>query len=230
MKRYTAIVLAGGAGKRMGSTVHKQYLQLAGKPVIYYALRAFEESRVTDIVLVTGEGETEYCRREIIEPYGLQRIRAVVEGGRERYHSVQKGLLAAHGADYVLIHDGVRPFVTTDIIHRSMECVRQHGACIAGIPVKDTIKRVGAEGFVEETPERSVLWQIQTPQTFSFSLISEAYGRMSGQEERMVTDDAMVVEQTMGIRVKVIEGSYRNIKLTTPEDLTVAEAFLAQEG
>ena len=225
-EKFTAIVLAAGSGKRMNSKVHKQYLTVAGKPVLYYALRAFEQSEVSEIVLVTGAGEEAYCRKEIIEKYGLKKVAAVVPGGRERYHSVYEGLCAARGADYVLIHDGARPMVDEDIIRRSMEAVKRYGACAAGMPVKDTIKLSDEEGFAEQTPERSRLWQIQTPQSFSYPLILGAYQKMLCNEDDAITDDAMVVERITERKVKLIEGSYRNIKITTPDDLVVAEAYL----
>ncbi|MBO5522903.1 MAG: 2-C-methyl-D-erythritol 4-phosphate cytidylyltransferase, partial [Roseburia sp.] len=165
MKKYTAVVLAAGAGKRMNTKVHKQYLEVAGKPLLYYTLKAFEESGVDDIVLVTGAGEETYCRREIVEKYGFHKIKAVVPGGKERYHSVYQGLLAAEGADYVLIHDGARPLVEQEVIERCMESVEKYQACVVGMPVKDTIKIVDREQFAKETPDRSTLWQVQTPQT-----------------------------------------------------------------
>lgn len=226
-EKITAIILAAGSGRRMNSAVPKQYLLLDGRPVLYYTLRAFEESAVTDIVLVIGADEMEYCRQEFMEKYRLSKITAVVAGGRERYHSVYEGLKAAAGSDYVLIHDGARPFVTADVIARSIEAVKVSGACAAGMPVKDTIKVVDADGLVKETPVRSTLWQIQTPQSFSCPLITRAYKEMiaSGRESS-VTDDAMVLERMTGQRVRVIEGDYRNIKITTPEDLLVAEAYL----
>lgn len=226
MERIAAIVLAAGAGKRMNSTVHKQYMALAGKPVLSYALKTFEESEVTDIILVVGAGEIEYCRKEIVEKFSIGKVRAIVEGGRERYHSVYAGLRAAEKADYVLIHDGARPFVTVDMISRSMDCVRKGQSCVVGMPVKDTIKVVGEDGVAKETPERSTLWQIQTPQTFSYSLIKSAYEKVIASDDSTVTDDAMVLEKAIGQSVKVIEGSYRNLKITTPEDLIVAEAYL----
>lgn len=228
MERITAIVLAAGAGRRMNSDIHKQYMLLMEKPVLYYALDAFEKSMVTDIVIVTGAGETEYCRREIVEQYGIQKVHAIVEGGKERYHSVYEGLKAAKGADYVLIHDGARPLVTADMIARSIETVRNTAACVVGMPVKDTIKVVGEDGFAKETPDRSTLWQIQTPQSFSYTLITEAYEKVLASGDRMVTDDAMVLEKAAGQSVRIIEGSYRNIKITTPEDLLVAEAYLQE--
>lgn len=226
MEKITAIVLAAGAGKRMNSDVHKQYMMLEGRPVIYYALKAFEESVVTDIVLVVGAGEVDYCQHEIINKYKFAKVSAIVEGGRERYHSVYEGLRVATGSDYVLIHDGARPFVTEEIILRSVECAREHSACVVGMPVKDTIKVVGADGFAKNTPNRSTLWQVQTPQTFSYAMIYEAYQKAIAQEDDSITDDAMVLERMTGMQVKVIEGSYQNIKITTPEDIIVAEAYL----
>lgn len=228
MEKYTAIVLAAGMGKRMNSSVPKQYLMIAGRPVLYYALKAFEESDVTDIVLVVGEGEVSYCREEIVEKYALRKISAVIEGGKERYYSVYEGLKAAKGADYVLIHDGARPLVTGEIIRRAIQTVLQEQACVVGMPVKDTIKIIGEDGRAEATPDRSRLWQIQTPQVFSYDMIFDAYERVIGQGDIAVTDDAMVLEHVTGRKVKVIEGSYENIKITTPEDLLIAETYLKQ--
>lgn len=226
MEKITAIVLAAGAGKRMNSAVHKQYMQLEGKPLLYYALKAFEASAVTDIVLVVGAGEISYCKETIVDQYGIEKVSRIVTGGKERYHSVYEGLKAADGAQYVLIHDGARPFVTEEIIKYSIDTAKEYGACVVGMPVKDTIKVIGEDGFAKETPARSSLWQIQTPQTFSYPLILQAYERVLAQGDSAVTDDAMVLEQTMGQQVKVIEGDYRNIKITTPEDILVAEAYL----
>lgn len=230
MEKIAAIVLAAGAGKRMNSAVHKQYMLLEGKPVLYYALKAFEESEVTEIILVVGAGEEEYCRTEIIEKYGIGKVRAVVQGGRERYHSVYAGLNAAQGADYVLIHDGARPLVTADIIKRSIECVRTGQSCVVGMPVKDTIKILDNDGFAKETPDRRTLWQMQTPQTFPYQLIKAAYEKIIAEDDSTVTDDAMVLEKAAGQRVKVIEGGYQNLKITTPEDLLVASAYLKSKS
>lgn len=229
MAKYTAVILSAGKGSRMGSSVHKQYLMLAGKPVIYYALKAFEDSPVDEIVLVTGAGEEGFCRREIVERYGFAKVAHIVPGGRERYHSVYCGLQCCEGADYVLIHDGARPFVSHDIIVRSMEMAAAKQACIAGVPVKDTIKVTDSHGVVCNTPDRSTLWSIQTPQTFSYSLIRSAYERMLEQEDAGITDDAMVAERYGNIPVHILMGSYENLKITTPEDLQMAEAFLANE-
>lgn len=225
--KTTAIVLAAGSGKRMNSKVHKQYLLLKGKPVLYYSLKAFEDSQVEDIILVVGAGELEFCRKEIVEQHGIEKVRAIVEGGKERYHSVYEGLKAAGKTDYVLIHDGARPFVTREIIERTIGAVCEHKACVVGMPVKDTIKIVDENTFAKETPNRSNVWQVQTPQAFSYDLIYDAYTKLLAEEDSTITDDAMVIERMTNYKVKLIEGSYQNIKITTPEDLLVAEAYLS---
>lgn len=231
--RTTAIVLAAGQGKRMQSSVHKQYLLIREKPILYYSLKAFEDSEIDDIILVVGEGEESFCKKEIVDRYGLRRIRAVVEGGKERYHSVAYGLRAiCWPCDYVFIHDGARPFLDGAIIKRALEEVIESGACVVGMPVKDTIKIADDEGFVVSTPNRSRTWQIQTPQVFARQLIAKAYEKLLAQEQELsaegvtVTDDAMVVEYFMKVPVKLVPGSYINIKITTPEDLKVAEVFV----
>ena len=224
--KTTAIVLAAGSGKRMNSEVHKQYLLIKEKPVLYYSLKAFEDSQVDDIVLVVGAGEVEYCKKEIIENYGFLKVRAIVEGGKERYHSVYEGLKAAKETDYVLIHDGARPFITQEIISHTIEAVCKYQACVVGMPVKDTIKIVDIDNCAKETPNRSTVWQVQTPQAFSYSLIFDAYTKMFEAEDSAITDDAMVVERMTSQKVRLIKGSYQNIKITTPEDLLIAEVYL----
>lgn len=224
--KFTAIVLSAGKGSRMNSGIHKQYLLLNGRPVITYSLEAFEKSPVDEVILVTGQGEEEYCRKEIVEAYGFSKVGKIVAGGKERYHSVFCGLQAVTDTDYVLIHDGARPFVTEAIIARTMETVRKTNACVVGMHVKDTIKITDEKDIVKETPERNNVWMVQTPQAFSCPLISHAYEKMLLQEDAAITDDAMVVEKMCQVPVTLIEGSYRNIKITTPEDMLVAEAFL----
>ena len=225
-QKYPAIVLAAGSGKRMNSKVHKQYLIIQDRPVLYYSLKAFEDSAVDEIVLVVGKGEEEFCRKEIVDKYGISKVKAIVEGGKERYHSVFEGLKQTSDADYVLIHDGARPFVNQDIIRRCMQEVQKYQACVVGMPVKDTIKIADEEGYAKQTPDRKNVWMIQTPQTFSYALIYEAYGEMLKTEDTAITDDAMVLERIEGKKSKLIEGSYRNIKITTPEDLLIANVYL----
>lgn len=225
-QKYTAIVMAAGSGKRMNSKVHKQYLIIQDRPVLYYSLKAFEDSEVDEIVLVVGKGEEKFCRKEIVDKYGISKVKAIVEGGKERYHSVFEGLKQTSDADYVLIHDGARPFVNQDIIRRCMQEVQKYQACVVGMPVKDTIKIADEEGYAKQTPDRKNVWMIQTPQTFSYALIYEAYEEMLKTEDTAITDDAMVLERIKGKKSKLIEGSYRNIKITTPEDLLIANVYL----
>lgn len=225
-QKYTAIVLAAGSGKRMNSKVHKQYLIIQDRPVLYYSLKAFEDSAVDEIVLVVGKGEEKFCRKEIVDKYGISKVKAIIEGGKERYHSVFEGLKQTSDADYVLIHDGARPFVNQDIIRRCMQEVQKYQACVVGMPVKDTIKIADEEGYAKQTPDRKNVWMIQTPQTFSYALIYEAYEEMLKTEDTAITDDAMVLERIKGKKSKLIEGSYRNIKITTPEDLLIANVYL----
>ena len=225
-QKYAAIVLAAGSGKRMNSQVHKQYLIIQDRPVLYYSLKAFEDSAVDEIVLVVGKGEEEFCRKEIVDKYGISKVKAIVEGGKERYHSVFEGLKQTSDADYVLIHDGARPFVNQEIIRRCMLEVQEYQACVVGMPVKDTIKIADEGGYAKQTPDRKNVWMIQTPQTFSYALIYEAYEEMLKTEDTAITYDAMVLERIKGKKSKLIEGSYRNIKITTPEDLLIANVYL----
>ena len=225
-EKCTAIVLAAGQGKRMGTKTQKQYLEINGKPVLYYSLSAFEQSSLIDeIVLVVGQGQETYCREQILDPYGIKKVAAIVEGGAERYHSVWKGLQKVTGG-YVFIHDGARPFITEEILDRVYKEVQECKACVVGMTVKDTIKVADANEFVETTPERSKVWLIQTPQVFEAGLVKEAYAKIMEQKQTNVTDDAMVVEQMLGNKVKLVKGSYENIKITTPEDLEIAKIFV----
>ncbi len=232
--KTVAVVLAAGSGSRMKSDVKKQYLDLGGKPLIYYSLKAFEESMIDDIVLVVSRGDVDYVQKEIVEKYGFDKVTAVVEGGLYRYHSVRLGLQAADpNCDYAFIHDGARPFVTRDIITRSLHAVKEYGACVVGMPVKDTIKIADDKGFAQMTPDREKTWLIQTPQVFSFKMILELYQRLDREEGELmekginITDDAMVVEYFSDTKVKLVEGAYTNIKITTPEDIQTAEAILS---
>lgn len=229
-EKCTAIVLAAGQGKRMGTEVQKQYLEIGGKPVLYYSLHAFEQSEFIDeIILVVGENQEEYCKKEIVSQYGIQKVKAIVQGGAERYHSVWNGLQEVADG-YVFIHDGARPFINEEILERVYREVQAHKACVVGMPVKDTIKVSDDKGFVEDTPDRSHLWLIQTPQVFETSLVKHAYEKLMSREQKQVTDDAMVVEQMLGSKVKLVEGAYENIKITTPEDLEIAGAFLEKQS
>ncbi len=238
MEKTVAVVLAAGAGKRMHSKVPKQYLLLCGRPVLYYTLKALQESFIDEIVLVAGAGEIEYCRLEIVEKYAFSKVTHITKGGRERYHSVYHGLMAAAacfgdgGDGIVFIHDGARPFVTDQILERVRLGAREYGACAAGMPAKDTIKIVDENNISLSTPNRKHVWMVQTPQAFSYRLACLAYGMLMQEESSLlaqgicVTDDTMVVEHFLKHPARMVEGSYANMKITTPEDLKAAEAFL----
>lgn len=234
-KRCIAVVLSAGQGKRMRAQVQKQYIELDKRPVIYYTLAAFQNSEIIDdIILVVGKGQEDYAYEEIVRKYGFSKVKAIVPGGSERYESVWHGLrIVKNGAlgkdaedSYTFIHDGARLFVTEEILERAYDTVSRHRACVAGMPVKDTIKLVDENAFSVKTPERKYVWAVQTPQVFETSLIIEAYSRLMETDCIHVTDDAMVVEQMMDVPVKLFEGSYENIKITTPEDLDIAKMFL----
>lgn len=233
MSYTTAIILAAGQGKRMNSDVHKQYLLINDRPILYYSLKAFENSFIDNIVLVVGKGEQEYCKKEIVEKYGIQKISAIVEGGKERYHSVAYGLRAINwNCDYVFIHDGARPFVDNQILNRVYREVIISKACVVGMPVKDTIKIADSDECVDSTPDRSRVWQVQTPQVFDKCIILESYEKLLSEEYDLIsngvsiTDDAMVLEYYTDYKIKLVKGSYQNIKITTPEDLEIAKVFV----
>ncbi len=216
----TAIILAAGRGRRMGSDVPKQFLMLDGEPIIVKTLRVFDESpEIDEILLVTSEDYVSYCQSEIVDAYRIKKVRDIIVGGAERYHSVWNALLACEHSDYVMIQDGARPFVTEEILKRVDAAMRTYGTAVVGMPSKDTVKIVDDDGFVAATPDRSHVWTIQTPQAFSYSLIRRANEIMMERGMDGVTDDAMIVEASGLSQVRLVEGSYENIKITTPDDL-----------
>lgn len=230
MNKITAIVLAAGSGSRMKSKTKKQFMEIKGKPVIWYSLFEIEKSRVDEIILVTGKEDIDYCKKEIVEKYNLKKIKNVVAGGSERYESVYNGLKEVTG-NIVLIHDGARPLINNEIIERSIEGTIKSDACVVGVPVKDTIKRANKEGYIIDTPNRSELWITQTPQSFKTDLVKMAYKKMKEELEKgnttlNITDDAMVVEEFTTNQVRFVQGDYKNIKVTTPEDIDIAELFI----
>lgn len=227
-EKCTAIVLAAGQGKRMGTKVQKQYLEILGKPVLFYSLNTFQKLDIIDeIILVVGENQEEYCQKEIVEKFGITKVSKIVRGGSERYDSVWNGLQVMTEDGFVFIHDGARPFVTEEILAHAYKAVQEEKACVVGMPAKDTIKIVDDNRFAKETPDRNYVWLVQTPQVFETSLIKKAYSLLMKQEIIQVTDDAMVVEKMLQRNVKLVEGSYENIKITTPEDLKIAETILS---
>lgn len=230
MDKLTAIIPAAGQGRRMKSYLSKQFMLLQDLPIIVHTLRVFQAAEIIDnIVLVCASGEEGYYRKEILLNYEITKPTAVVTGGKERQDSVYCGLLSVTDShNFVMVHDGARPLVTVDLITRVAEEVRANIAVVAGVPVKDTIKRTDAGGNIIETLDRERLWHIQTPQAFDVNLLKRAHGQAK-TADYYGTDDASLVER-MGHPVKIIPGSYENIKITTPEDIVVAETILQGRG
>lgn len=216
MKKTGAVIAAGGMGKRMGVGFPKQFILLDDKPILLHTAEKFEKCSEIDEIIVVTEKDSIALTKEILK--GIKKLKAVVPGGAERQNSVFNGLNAlSEDIDYVLIHDGVRPFIENSNILKIIEEVKVYKACVMGVKTKDTIKICTPEGIVADTPKRDLLWNAQTPQTFEVKLIKEAYRRII-EKGISVTDDSMAAEY-MGIKVKMTEGSYSNIKITTPEDL-----------
>lgn len=251
--KKTAIILAGGSGTRMGMEIPKQYIEYKGKPILYYTIKTFEDSIVDEIILVIRKGDYDRCLNQIINKYKFKKVRSIVYGGAERYLSVKAGLdainltnqsveheaynsinyVANNETEYlkqdgiVFIHDGARPCISSRVIERCYENVLKYKACIAAVPVKDTIKVVDKDGFAVTTPDRDTLWQVQTPQVFDVKLIKQAYDNMfSSPVKCNITDDAMIVEKYTDYKVKIVEGSYNNIKITTKEDLDMLASIM----
>lgn len=230
MKKVTAIIVAGGSGKRMGMSIKKQYILLQEKEVLTHTLEVFNKSNCIDeIIVVVSEDEIQKVQQEIIEKYKLHKVAKVVAGGAERQDSVYQGLLAVdEHTEYVMIHDGARPFIKEETLQQALKVTMEQEASIVAVPVKDTIKmsRVGSQE-VESTPQRERLWSVQTPQSFKKSLLLEAY-KYAKAHNLKVTDDSMLVE-AYGHPVYIVDGDYTNIKITTPEDLLLGEAILRGE-
>ena len=226
--RTLAIILAGGAGKRMGTATNKQFLLIDKKPIIVHTLQIFEDCRSIDgIYLVVNQKDLPLIQEEILETYRFNKLMKLVIGGKLRQDSVRNGLEAIENpCDIVIIHDGARPLVSPSFIEKGISLMEVFDAVIPALPVKDTVKSVSKEGFVSKTLARDTLWNIQTPQTFKFELILKAY--RDGKAKKLHGyDDATFVEH-LGKKIKVIEGSPYNIKITTPEDLVIARGILSQ--
>jgi 2-C-methyl-D-erythritol 4-phosphate cytidylyltransferase len=222
----TALIPAAGMGKRMGQAVAKQFLPLGDRPMLAHTLMAFQRASVVDeIIPILSKEDMENCLKEVIELYHITKVRTLVVGGKERQDSVYNGLMKLEDdKGVVLIHDGVRPFVTQEMIAETAELAKK-GECVAvGVPLKDTVKEVGPDGWVKTTLDRSRLWAIQTPQAFPIRILKRVYAE-AYKHTFYGTDDATLVERS-GAKVHVIMGSYENIKITTPEDLLLAEEIL----
>jgi 2-C-methyl-D-erythritol 4-phosphate cytidylyltransferase len=222
---WGAVVVAAGRGIRMESADNKPYLKLAGRAILAHTLDAFEQcTAVSAIVLVVTPGE-EKRAAEVVNVEGFRKITAIVPGGIERQNSVYAGL-AAIRTEGVLVHDAARPLVTAMQIGACIRAAEEHGASALAVPVKDTIKISDGNGFIVATPERRTLWSVQTPQAFLRLELMQAH-RQAQEEGSFVTDDAMLLER-LRRKVAIVEGDYRNLKITTPEDLLIAELFLAR--
>ncbi|MBQ7264474.1 MAG: 2-C-methyl-D-erythritol 4-phosphate cytidylyltransferase [Firmicutes bacterium] len=225
--KITALIVAAGTGKRMKSAVAKQYIEFKGKPVLAHTIEAFNRPCIHDMVIVVGEDEVEFVRENIVGRLASDKKIRVVSGGKERQDSVRKGLEAlCEECEAVFIHDGVRPFIKEEILEKAAEDTEKYGCTIVAVPVKNTVKTVGEDGFVESTPERSKLWAAQTPQCFKKSIITEVY-RKAYEEGFLGTDDSMLAER-YGKKVHITMGSYDNIKITTPEDMYSAEKIATE--
>ena len=227
MTKTAAVIVAGGQGKRMGGSIKKQYIRLEGKEILAYTIEVFNKCTfINEIIVVVSEDEIEKVRENIINKYRFEKVTKVVAGGKERQDSVYNGLaVVSDEIEYVMIHDGARPFIKEETLKAVLEETIRKEAAVAAVPVKDTIKMVNKENRqVEATPKRELLWMIQTPQSFRKELLIAAYNyaKEKGVE---VTDDSMLVE-AYGYPVYIVEGDYRNIKITTPEDIIIGEAFL----
>ncbi|MDD2553763.1 MAG: 2-C-methyl-D-erythritol 4-phosphate cytidylyltransferase [Desulfotomaculaceae bacterium] len=230
MAKIAAIVPAAGSGTRMGMNTKKQFLALAGTPLVGYALKAMETSpAVQEIVIVVSPGEEGYCRSAVVDKLGLNKIAAIVPGGKERQDSVYNGLLAlSPDTDIVIVHDGVRPCFSLDTLAAVIAAAQTHGAATCAVPAKDTVKLANEDNFVTRTLPRNHTWLVQTPQAFRYELIMEAH-RRARDDNLLATDDTTLVEY-LGGRVKIVMGSYKNIKITTPEDLDMAMAIIKAVG
>lgn len=233
-----AIILAGGVGSRMGASIPKQYLELAGKPILAYSLIAFEKSQVDEIIVVCDAVYEKMIRREIVEKYGIKKFSGFANSGIERVWSVKKGIAAATDGEnrslekksiYLLIHDGARPFISQELIADCMESVKKYNAVVPGIPLRDTIKKMSGDTVVS-TPDRSNYSIVQTPQCFRADIIIKAYDKFDKADKNtkgfIPTDDASLVEKYTDTRVKMVPGDERNLKVTTPLDMSISELLI----
>ena len=232
MSKTTVLILAAGSGKRMGEDVPKQFKEIASKPVLAYSMEAFDKSLVDEIIIV-GTKEYEATVLAIAEAYKIKKFTKLVYGDKERYLSVYKGpeCIKAEENDKVLVHDAARPLISVQKINELIETLDKEKAAVLAVPVKDTVRKVNSEGVFEESLDRSSLYAIQTPQGFNAGNLKEAYEVLMSDEnlQKGITDDAMVLERVYNIKARLIQGEYKNIKLTTKEDTALVEIFLKEE-
>lgn len=227
--KVTAIILAAGKGKRMLHSLPKHFIRLEDKPVLAYTLDAFEKCPdVNQVLIVSRSGEEEYCLKEVVEMYGYKKVLKIVIGGERRQDSVYNGIKELdEDTDIVIVHDGVRPFVSQKILSETIKLAMFADGVVTAVPVKDTIKEAGDDKTIRSTPDRSSLWYAQTPQVFKKRILEEAFIMAYG-DRVSVTDESSLVER-LGYKVKIVEGSPDNIKITTKEDLLLAELILRMQ-
>ena len=228
--RIAVLIPAAGQGKRMGAAIKKPYLQLNDKPVLSHTIDRFEHNSVVDeIFVIVDDSDFKTCKTNVLDPYRYKKVRELISGGETRQRSVFNGLCAlAEDVDYVIVHDGVRPFINDEIISKCLEATAQWGAAVSAVPVKETIKVANENLFIAYTPDRQLLWRVQTPQVFRTSLLESAH-KKAIEDGTDAPDDATLVER-LGSPVKLVMGSYQNVKLTTPEDMLTAETIISGIG
>ncbi|MFV1951017.1 MAG: 2-C-methyl-D-erythritol 4-phosphate cytidylyltransferase [Nitrospinota bacterium] len=224
--KVTVLIPAAGSGRRMGGEIEKQFLILGGKPIVVHTIQRFQDSDLIDkIYLIVPENRVEYCKEEIVIKYGLSKVTEIVAGGKERQHSVYNGLKRVNAdTDLIMIHDSVRPFFPDRIIRESIEAAQRYGSVVVAVPEKDTVKEISDDRIVLKTIARERLWRIQTPQTFCREVIISAF-KKAIEEGYCGTDESSLVERA-GFKIRVIIGSYLNIKITDPEDILLGEMIM----
>lgn len=221
----SAVIVAAGKGTRMNMDINKQFVEILDRPVLAWTLQVFEDCRsIKDIILVVADQDIIYCKQNIVDLYGFKKVRVIVAGGEERQHSVYNGLKEVDNRTrIVVIHDGARPFVTRECLAGVIKAAEEFGVASSAVPVKDTIKKANSDGFVEESLDRNTLWAIHTPQAFRYNLIMEAH-KKAADDGFIGTDDTVLTER-LGMKTRLVVGSYENIKITTQEDLIIAQAI-----
>ncbi len=221
-----AVVPAAGRGARMGGSTPKQFLSLGGIPLLVHSLRTLAlVDAISEIVVVIPDADRDFCQQDVIDRFHIAKVTQIVPGGQRRQDSVRHGILALRKTpDFVVVHDGVRPFVSQEIVEQAVQTAMETGAALVALPMKDTVKRVNEKGLVEATLNREELWLAQTPQVFRYSWLLEAH-QMAEEKNIDATDDAGLVEQ-LGYPIHIVQGSTHNIKVTRPEDLALGESIL----
>lgn len=230
--KHIAIVMAAGSGKRMGTDKPKQYLEVNGRPILYYSLKTLEDSFIDEIILVTRREDISYCKEEIVDLYGFKKVTQIVPGGSERFESVFEGIKAVEDkSSYVYIHDGARPMLSKETLDNAKNDVERYRATVVAVPSKDTVKISDKDGNIVSSPDRSLVWNAQTPQCFEYELIYSSFIKMMDEISKgkrvNITDDGQVCELYSDVSVHLTMGDYSNIKVTTPEDVSLVEKFLS---